>query len=72
MVYGLWRALPGVPGLIVPVAPGLVPRGLTSASGGQDHTLSPSALVRIRLTRTIASTAPRLTFRDDWPQRPSE
>jgi hypothetical protein len=40
-VYGLFRDLPGVPGLLAPV----IRRSadLTSASGGQDHTALPSA-----------------------------
>jgi hypothetical protein len=42
-------------------------KNLTSASGGQDHTLSPSALAQLRLTQAAASIASRLTFRDDWP-----
>jgi hypothetical protein len=43
MVFGLWRALPGVPGLIAPSLRQTSWQSLTSASGGQDHTLLPSA-----------------------------
>jgi hypothetical protein len=44
--YGLLRALPGVPGLIAPVALRHVLQDLIPASGDQDHTLSPSAAAR--------------------------
>ena len=47
---------------------------LASASGGQNHTTSPSAeasVVRAEFARRpSASIAFRLTFGDDWPQRP--
>ena len=64
---GFLRDLPGVPGLLASVAGRIVrPAGLTPASGGQDHTTSPSAPVCDRLA-AVASIASRLTFRDDWP-----
>jgi hypothetical protein len=51
-------------------------RNLTSASGCQDHTTSPSASASFVRTDqsarvAIASIAARLTFGDDWPSRPS-
>jgi hypothetical protein len=45
MVYGLCRALPGVRALIATVVGGSS-ANLTSASGGRDHTVSPSASMR--------------------------
>ena len=42
--YGLWRALPGDRAFLPPSSAALVtPANLASASGGQDHTLLPSA-----------------------------
>ena len=44
MVLRLIRALPGVPGLIAPVAfERIALQDLTPASGRQDHAISPSA-----------------------------
>src|ERR1700730_2644517 len=43
MVYGLFRALPGDRALLPPSFREITPRTLTPASGGQDHTTSPSA-----------------------------
>jgi hypothetical protein len=43
MVYGLSRALPGVPGFLATVALRNVSQDLIPASGDQDHTPSPSA-----------------------------
>src|SRR6202035_3040360 len=43
---------------------GIIPRNLTPASGRQDHTTSPSALVSL-VNDTPASTASRLNVRDD-------
>src|SRR5215467_5819973 len=57
--YGLYRALPGEPGFLAPVA--REPRQLTSlapASGRQDHTPSPSAKTSF-VSRCIASIASR-------------
>jgi hypothetical protein len=62
MVYGLWRALPGVPGLIAPVACRLSPANLTPASGRQDHTLLPSVPGIARLATPAASIATCPTF----------
>src|SRR5215468_6355847 len=70
-VYGLSRALPGVPGSLATIAGGNSSANLISASGDQDHAPSPSASACLRLTQAKASIASRLTFRDDWPQRPS-
>jgi hypothetical protein len=41
--YGLWRALPGVPGLFSHRRPELIIQDLIPASEDQDHALSPSA-----------------------------
>jgi hypothetical protein len=43
--YGLYRALPGAPGVLATVAPERLslPRNLTPASGCQDHTILPYA-----------------------------
>src|ERR1700758_3158690 len=43
MVLRLIRDLPGVPGLIATVTLRYRAQGLTSASGGQDHAISPTA-----------------------------
>src|SRR5690242_7021683 len=43
MVLRLIRDLPGVPGLLASVALYIAYKGLTPASGDQDHTTSPSA-----------------------------
>src|ERR1700760_3797851 len=53
--YGLWRALPGVPGLIAPVTSRNVSQSLISASGDQDHTLSPSVSALLVRSRTRPS-----------------
>src|SRR5690242_6471380 len=62
------RALLGVPGLIASVPPGsrrvghkadiAMTRGLISASGDQDHTTSPSALVALVLRATCVHRIP--------------
>jgi len=44
---------------------------LDPSVGDQDHAPSPSASACLRLGQAKASIASRLTFRDDWPQRPS-
>src|SRR5262245_10757580 len=43
MVLRLIRDLPGVPGFLATVASRIDPQSFTPASGGQDHTTSPSA-----------------------------
>jgi hypothetical protein len=45
MVYDLFRALPGDPAFLPPSLTRKIPANLTPASGRQDHTTSPSALV---------------------------
>jgi hypothetical protein len=62
MVYGLWCALPGVPGLIASVACRLLSADLIPASGDQDHALLPSAASIIRRDDPAASIASRLAF----------
>ncbi len=75
MVYGLWRALPAVPGLIAPVASrGLALRNLTPASGCQDHTISPSASSVARLATQPrpsqpAPTSVAMRVRPSWWDR---
>jgi hypothetical protein len=44
---------------------------LASASGGQDHATSPSAIGHVRPTCPPRPPHPRLTVRDDRPKRPS-
>ena len=56
MVYGLWRALPGVPGLLAPVALRYVPQDLIPASGDQDHTL-----LLVREAAFVGALKPRCT-----------
>jgi len=50
---------PRGPGFLAPVIARSVSRNLASASGGQDHTTSPSALARSSLSKPSASTASR-------------
>ena len=45
----LIRDLPGVPGLIAPVACGMSAADLAPASGRQDHAISPSAIAPLAL-----------------------
>jgi hypothetical protein len=80
MVYGLWRTLPGVPGFIAPVASRGVSavrtdiansQSLTSASGGQDHTLLPSAGDERPSSAAPASIATRLPTFVTIAKRPS-
>ena len=71
MVLRLIRALPGEPGLFATVPPGLSacqpegrplePQGLIPASGGQDHTTSPSAtrILRLMMPSQPSHPAPR-------------
>jgi hypothetical protein len=69
--FRLIRALPGVPGLLAPVALRNVLARLDTSvgvSGPRDFAVRFSAL---RLVRANASIASRLTFRDDRPTRPS-
>jgi hypothetical protein len=58
MVYGLYRALPGAPGVLATVASGITSANLTPASGCQDHTFSPSASTPFVIGAS-ASTASR-------------
>src|ERR1700704_6108348 len=58
MVYGLFRALPGEPGLFATVASRVFSQDLTPASGRQDHTTSPSASAPF-VKGAAASTASR-------------
>jgi hypothetical protein len=62
MVYGLFRALPGVRDLIVTVAHKTSLAHLAPAQGCQDHTASPSAIDIVRRAKPIASTTSRPTF----------
>jgi len=62
MVYGLWRALPGVPGLIASVICQALLADLIPASGDQDHALLPSAADIIRRADVAASIASRPAF----------
>ena len=65
MVYGVWRDLPGVRALIVPVTLRNVSQGLTSASGGQDHALWLVRRPRARLARHPRPSHPAAHVRDD-------
>src|SRR5262249_18723793 len=62
--YGLFRALPGVPGFVATVVSGSSPRNLIPASGDQDHAVSPSVSTAL-VTRSNTSIASRPTFPDD-------
>jgi hypothetical protein len=64
MVLRLIRVLPGVPGFLATVALRNVSQSLTPASGGQDHTTSPSAPVLRQLHRKRPSH-PAANTRDD-------
>jgi hypothetical protein len=74
MFDDLFRALLGVPGVLVTVARAACRAegrhrhfaSLTPASGCRDHTASSDAS-RASSCASFASIAPRLTFRDDWP-----
>jgi hypothetical protein len=61
MVYGLLRDLPGVPGFVATVARNHL-ANLTSASGGQDHTASPSASCAPRLGAPTRPSHPASRF----------
>src|SRR5581483_4011139 len=68
-LYGLLRALPGVPGLLAPSSRRLLPMRLDPSIGGSGpHGLT----VRIvpHVLRPKASIATRLTSGDEWPSRP--
>ena len=67
----LIRDLPGVPGLLASVALRNVSQDLTPASGGQDHTTSPSASATFVARAIPRPSHPRPTVRDDRPKRPS-
>jgi hypothetical protein len=60
MVLRLIRDLPGVPGLIAPVAGGSSSAGLIPASGDQDHATSPSATGFIRHVNPARPSHPAL------------
>ncbi len=63
-LYGLLRALPGVPGLLAPVPPGLNPGIDPSVGGSGPHGLTVRAAAA-RLTVRGASIASRATCRSD-------
>ena len=72
--YGLFRALPGVPGLIASITAGFSPAGLIPASGDQDHTALPSAPVshawqNLHVHRILLQRLWRLAKR---PSRPKQ
>jgi hypothetical protein len=69
MVLRLITRSPRRSGFLVTVTSRILPRGLTPASGRQDHTTSPSAS-RPFVKGPSASTASRPAFRDDR-ERPS-
>jgi hypothetical protein len=63
---GLLRALPGDRAFLPPSPRGSYPRNLASASGCQDHTTSPSAIVSfVRATCALTPSHPALNVRDD-------
>jgi hypothetical protein len=64
-VLRLIRDLPGVPGFLATVPPGLTTRGLTPASGDQDHTTSPSGWPLARLAGPARPSHPAANTRDD-------
>ena len=63
VVYGLYRALPGDPDLLVTVAGAIASADLTPTLRHQDHTTLPSALAS-PVSRAKASTASRTDVRD--------
>jgi hypothetical protein len=65
MVYGLSRALPGVPGILATVALRNVSQDLIPASGDQDHTPLPSASASVRPTQPTRPSHPAANVRDD-------
>ena len=72
----LIRDLPGDRAFLPPSLRGSSPRNLTSASGGQDHTLlrplqCRSSARTSRARRQSVHRIPRSTYRDDRPKRPS-
>ena len=62
--FTAYSALSPVTGFLATVAMRFAPHNLTPASGRQDHTISPSALVPF-VKGTSASTASHRAFRDD-------
>ena len=57
---------PWGPGVVAPSPRGSYPRNLASASGCQDHTTSPSAIVSfVRATCALTPSHPALNVRDD-------
>ena len=63
---GLLRALPGDRAFLPPSPRGSYPGNLASASGCQDHTTSPSAIVSfVRATCALTPSHPALNVRDD-------
>src|SRR5690242_2678592 len=75
-VLTLMAYSPRGPGFLAPVIARLVTAGdLTSASGGQDHTLlrplQRRSSARDRARRCRVHRIPRPTCRDDRPKRPS-
>ena len=65
MVLRFIRDLPGVPGLLAPVASRNRPQDLTPASGRQDHTISPSANRVARLATPQRPSHPDPNVRGD-------
>src|SRR5579863_6133952 len=61
MVYGLFRALPGDRACLPP-SPAGCPANLTPASGRQDHTASPSALLSFVVRHHPRPSHPAPTF----------
>jgi hypothetical protein len=57
---------PGVRAFLATVARNHL-ANFTSASGDQDHTLSPSASALLVQQPKSVHRIPRSTFRDDWP-----
>ena len=66
----LIRDLPGVPGLLAPVAHGPPPANLTPASGCRDHTTSPSASTPLASRHRHVHRIPNSHVRGDWPNAP--
>src|SRR5689334_10075977 len=67
--YGLLRALPGVPGLLAPVANGFLHSLDPSIGESGPHGLAVRDAPHV--LRRYASIAARLTSGDEWPSRPS-
>jgi hypothetical protein len=69
-VYDLFRALPGVPGLIATVACGITFADLTPASGCQDHTILPSALASLAYATPTRPSHPAPNVRGERAYAP--